>query len=468
MNIETEIISNIVDRKELRAAIRLGLTADFFRTSIAQEAWNWIMTVYQSPKTQGEIPDKTRLLRQFPDLKYNPTSNSLAALHVEAKDMYMEKDTHALIDDLATMLEDGFDARTVVMEAIDKCKHIQSTDIFNDGMYMREAAAELKARYERRKESDGVIGIPYPYDCMNAMTGGMCPGDLIYIYGRPGMMKSWFLSVIAAETAKSKRRVMLYTKEIDDITLMERVASVSLGLDYGAYRAGQLPPAQENEFYDYIDYLANAEEADKDGNDPGAFFVTDKGCKSPRTVTQLMAIVDRIQPDVLFVDGFYLLNPGRLNAKKSDHEKIKSISRDLKSYAQSMKIPIICTSQANRDGKKSINVGETEDAAFSDAVGQDADAMFRCYKGPNPAVHNGNSLLVIPKKVREGGAEGTPKAFTINANPSYDWSLQQYPADPKRFFQDIESASESIGGRATQAKTSPYKKKKRNEGPFRT
>lgn len=467
MNIELEIISNIINRKEIRKARQLGITSDFFRTTAAQEAWEWLLGIYQHPKTQGEVPDENRLKRQFPDFHYQPTENSLRALYREAKDTYLDKDTHTIIDELSNMLEDGFDARTVVLEAIDKFKSVQASSITNDGSYLRDMAKELKSRYERRKATDGVIGIPYPWDCLNAMTGGMCPGDLIYIYGRPGMMKSWLLSVIAAETANAKRRVLLYTKEIDDVTLAERVASIHLGIDYGAFRAGQLPPSEENTFYDYIDELCNMSAADEDGDNPGIFFVTDKGCKTPRTVQQLMIIAERINPDVIFVDGFYLLNPGRIHAKKSNHEKIQVISRELKSYAQSLKVPIICTSQANRDGKKNANVGETEDAAFSDAVGQDADAMFRCFKGPNPTVHNGNSLLVVPKKVREGGKQGSPKAFVINANPSYDWSLQQYPADPRKFFQDMDNAVDAIGGRATGAQNSPYKKKKRNKGQFR-
>lgn len=465
MNIELEILSNIIENKDVRSAIKLGITADFFRTSQAQETWEWLMEIYQNPKTQGEVADSTRLLRQFPDFHYQPTNNSLAALHKEAKDKYLDVDTHSIIDELSNMLEDGFDARTVVLEAIDKFKSVQASDIMNDGSYLRESGKELLARYERRKATGGIIGLPYPWECMNAMTGGMCPGDLIYIYGRPGQMKSWLLSVIAASTGQSNKRVLLYTKEIDDDTFKERVISIILGLDYSDFRGGRLSPAEYKAFYDYAISL---DDDNDDGTQAGMFFVTDKGCRSPRTVQQLMAIAERINPDVIFVDGFYLLNPGRLNAKKSDHEKIKAISRELKSYAQSLKVPIICTSQANRDGEKNSNVGQTNDAAFSDAVGQDADAMFRCFKGPNPSVHNGNSLLIVPKKVREGGAEGSPKAFIINANPSYDWSLQQYPADPRKFFQDAENAEGQTGGRAFGAKTSPYKKKvKRNEGPFR-
>jgi len=467
MNVELEILSNIIDRQDMRSAIKLGITSDFFRTSLARETWDWVSSVYQSPKTQGEVPDKTRLLRQFPNFQYQPTSNSLDALFKEAKDAYLEKDTHAVIDSLMTMIDDGFDARTIVIDAIDKFRSIQSSDINNDGSYIRNMAKELRSRYERRKESDGVIGIPYPWDCMSRMTSGMCPGDLIYIYGRPGMMKSWLLSVIAAETHKAKKRVMLYTKEIDDFSLAERVTSILLQLDYSAFRGGTLSPEDEESFFDYIDYLMNAGDEDGDPNNPGMFFVTDKGCKTARTVQQLMAIAERINPDIIFVDGFYLLNPGKIHSKKSNHERIQIISRELKMYAQSLGVPIVCTSQANRDGKNNYNTGETEDAAFSDAVSQDADAMFRCYKGPNPTVHNGNSLLVVPKKIREGGAEGTPKPFIINANPSYDWSLQQYPADQARFIQDLKDAQSGNGESRGFSNNSPYKKKKRDDGPFR-
>ena len=438
MNVELEILANIINTGDIKSAKKLGINTDFFRTSMGQSVWKWVLIESEKPETCGEVPDEVRLKRRFPDFDYRPTQNSINALYREAKDIYLDKDTHELLDELQGMLEADYDARTVILEAIDKLKDLQASEVENDGQFLRDAGNTLKTRYEQRKANDGVIGLPYPYDCMNAMTGGMCPGDMVYIYGRPGMMKSWFLSVIAAHTASTNKRVMLYTKEIDDLTLMERVASIILSLDYSAFRAGHLSPQQEEKFFEYIDKLCSNTIDEKDLSTGGVFFVTDKGCKVPRTVDKLMAIAERINPDVIFVDGFYLLNPGKLNERKSDHEQVKAISRKLKSWAQALKVPIICTSQANRDGKKNSNLLATEDAAFSDAVGQDADLMLRLFKAPNPQVHNGNSLLIVPKKVREGGKEGSPKAFIINANPSYDWSLQQYPADVRKFMQDMD------------------------------
>lgn len=462
MNVEYEILSNIVNRSDMRSAIRLGITADFFRTSMGQEVWNWVYSEYQRPETQGEVPDPVRLRRRFPNFEFSPTENSIKALMIEANDAYLEKDTHAVIDALQTMLEEGYDARNIIIEGVEKLKDLQSSQVMSDGNFLKNMGQELKARYERRKKNDGVIGIPYPYGCLNAMTGGMCPGDLVYIYGRPGQMKSWLLSVIAAKTAEIGKRVLVYTKEIDDFTMSERIVSILLGLDYSRFREGKLEPTQESDFLNYMDIIEKSSE-DWETN---LFFVTDKGRKTPRTVSQLMTVAERLSPDVVVIDGFYLLNPGKMNSNKSDHEKIKAISRELKQQAQSLGVPILCTSQANREGKKNSEMGATEDAAFSDAVGQDADMMLRCFKGPHPSVHNGNSLLVVPKKVREGGAEGNPKPFIINANPSYDWSLQQYPADAKAFFKDQEAAEAAIGGRPPGSKSSPYKKRRSN-GPFK-
>lgn len=455
MNIELEIMSNIIDRGEIKEAKKVGITSDFFRTSLGREAWEWAFMEYEA---NAEVPDETRLMRQFPDFDYRPTKNSIKALHKEAIDLYIDKDTSDVIDELQTMLADGLDARTVILEGVEKLKDIQSSHMVNDGSFLKDATQQLKTRYELRRQTDGVMGIPYPYDCMNAMTGGMGAGEVIYIYGRPGQMKSWLLAVIAAHSAKAGKRVMMYTKEIDDISFMERVASIVLEVDYSSFRSGHLPPEEDEKFYDFIDHPGNYVKGD-------LFFVTDKGCKYSRTVDQLMSIAERVDPDILFIDGFYLLNPGRLNSKKADHEKIKAISRSIKSYAQSLGIPVVCTSQANREGKNNAAVGSTEDAAFSDAVGQDADAMFRCYKGDNPVVHAGNSLLVVPKKIREGGVEGTPKAFIINACPSYDWSLQQYPADARKFFQDL--AENPGGGRQQGAQSAPFRKPRRDTGPFR-
>lgn len=467
MNIEIEILSNIVNSGDIREAKSVGINSDLFRTSMGQNVWRWLLIESESADTFGELPDSTRLKRRFPDFNYSPTNNSLKALYREAKDIYTTKDTHDLIDSLQSMMEEDYDPKTVIMEAIDKFKELQASSISTDGSYLHDSASTLRDRYELRKANDGVTGLHFPYQCLNKMTGGMSPGDLVYIYGRPGTMKSWLLCVFADYLVKThNKRVMLYTKEIDDDTLKERVASIHVGLDYGSFRDGSLSVEDEQRFFDYLAELNSRNKNPAKDTKGGTFVVTDKGCKVPRTVEKLMVIAEKIQPDIIFIDGFYLLNPGSLLAKSSAPDKIKSISGKLKEYAQQLGIPIVCTTQANREGKDSFAIGDTADAAFSDAISQDANLMLRTFKAPNPLKHGGNRLLIVPKKVREGGKDGTPQAFTIHANPSYDWSLDEYPACVDTFRAEMDG-NDIAAGRKQGEKSAPFAIKKRKKGHFR-
>ena len=134
----------------------------------------------------------------------------------------------------------------------------------------------------------------------------------------------------------------------------------------------------------------------------------------------------------------------------------------MKSGAQRLKIPVITTSQATREGKNSFAVGDTEDAAFSDGVSQDADVMLRLFKADHPTIVGGNSLMIVPKKIREG----VPTPFVINACPSEDWTIQQHNVDPKMFKQLMDQQEEARGGRPDGSNTKPFQKP-RKKGNFR-
>ena len=459
-HIELEIISNIVDKRCMHEAKKAGVTPLFFRTPEGAAVFDWLWEQYHDPKHFGEVPNRQRLLRAFPSFEFCPSPNSVNALYTEANHAYLLKDTEQLLMNLNNMLAEGYDAADILAEATLKIRDLQLEATDTDGDFLHSCADQLVTDYETAQSTGGITGIPYPYEPLNDMTGGMQDQDLVYIYGRPGMMKSWLLCVIAAECFKSKRRTMIYTKEVNKITMMKRVISVILGIDYKKYRKGQLDDTQRDAFYEFMSLFRELSE-DWEGEVPGMYFVTDEGCKKPRTVAQLMAIAERVKPEVMFVDGMYLMRSDDRSAQK-ENERVKSISRALKAGAQRLNIPVITTSQANREGKNSINVGDTEDAAFSDGVSQDADVMLRLFKAEHPTIVGGNSLMVVPKKIREG----VPTPFVINACPSEDWSIQQLSVDPRMFKQLMDQQEAAKGGRPDGSTTKPFQKP-RKKGNFR-
>ena len=89
------------------------------------------------------------------------------------------------------------------------------------------------------------------------------------------------------------------------------------------------------------------------------------------TVSTIAAKVRKCNPDILFIDGAYLLQD---TEGFSSVEQAKNVIRSLKALAKKESIPVIVTWQLN--GKASNeNGGSLENISFSDAVGMDSDLV---------------------------------------------------------------------------------------------
>jgi hypothetical protein len=194
--------------------------------------------------------------------------------------------------------------------------------------------------------------------------------------------------------------------------------------------------------------------------------MSDKGKKAGSTVEDLIAAAERFQPDLIVVDGFYLMKDGRSGQRTADWKQISHISQDLKAMAQFVGCPVIGTTQANRANAKEPS-GDLDDLSFADGIGQDADIAFRVFRGPNPS-GRGASLLFIFSKSRET----VIPPFIINANPGSDFSVQQSHANVKAFLDmkkqmEMSEGADDDDGSGGAPKQEAKKKPKKRDDPFR-
>jgi hypothetical protein len=99
-------------------------------------------------------------------------------------------------------------------------------------------------------------------------------------------------------------------------------------------------------------------------------------------VTWLQAKVRQYKPDIVFVDGLYLMNDDRGSKKTADWQRVMHISRDIRQMILENRVPVIATMQANRAAAKN-NAAELDEIAFADAVGQDITQGFRVINEKN-------------------------------------------------------------------------------------
>ena len=92
------------------------------------------------------------------------------------------------------------------------------------------------------------------------------------------------------------------------------------------------------------------------------------------TVSGIQAKIQELEPDVVIVDGAYMMQSEDDRFEPGSAQAITSISRGLKRLAQSTKIPIVVTTQASQTRSKGgLHMGS---AMYSQSWAQDADILL--------------------------------------------------------------------------------------------
>lgn len=119
----------------------------------------------------------------------------------------------------------------------------------------------------------------------------------------------------------------------------------------------------------------------------------------------LQAKIEEHEPDIVLVDGIYLMVDDDPFRRKAQWEQLNTISRGLKVMAENYNIPIVATTQAWKKSAKPGSKGDetTDDIAYSGGMAQNADnavSLGRIYDPVAEAFTN--RLWIKLTKLREG------------------------------------------------------------------
>lgn len=429
MNVELELISNIIDRADFSTVRKKGINQETFSTEEAKTVFRWLWEEFHAPAHPGEVPDKERLRRKFPNFDYRPSRNSIEALTQEILSNKMREELTMVHLELQELLDAGEDPFLVLTAFLPRMRDLNAQSADTDGLLMSGSAAFLRQEYETKHLAGGITGIPYPWDPLNVATCGMQPEELLILYGRPKNMKSWLALAMAVHAYQSNRRVLVYSKEMSREQTLRRSASILCGVDYELLRTAKLSQQKQLEFFELLEELANLETAAQNGTRKRSLMFVGDSDKKGGTVDALAAQAERFGADLVIADAFYLMRDGRTNTRTADWKNIAHISQDLKLMARALKVPVLGTTQANRTANLSHG-DDLSELAGSDAIGQDADLIMRCFRGRGP---NGrNAVMLTFPGMRESHLE----PFLINAVPGTDFSLLQTTVDVAAFLRD--------------------------------
>lgn len=263
-------------------------------------------------------------------------------------------------------------------------------EVITSGEALQSLPALTKLAYDwYLRIKAGERGILTPWPTVNNTTLGLWPEDFILFVARGGVGKSWAAVLIAHCAWMAGKKVLFLTTEMSKLAISRRFSAVHLRLPYGQVTSGTLGSFEEERWQKATEEL----ECDTRWKIIGGNFNYHVG--------SLWAYVDSFEPDLLVVDGLYLLRTEERYDKKN--EQAASVYDEVKRGAKRFKLPIVATTQFNRTVKPGAKDPDIAGIAQTDASGWNADCAYALMQDADMKLQK--RMMMQPMKVREGRME---------------------------------------------------------------
>lgn len=264
------------------------------------------------------------------------------------------------------------------------------------------ALVELIEEVSERARSGGidVIGTSSGFADLDRATSGFRKKAVYIVAGRPGMGKTSFGLCVAYNVAKTKKKVLFLSLEMDASLLALRTLSMHTGIPSDLIERGRLTKEQ-------LDAVRGVLDVTKDLH----FEIADDTIDSVTFADNIQRYQERYGLDLLVVDYLSLFSdPNNFG----DNERLGRISKSMLRCAKLCDIPTIALAQLNREVEKRDNhVPILSDIRDSGSIEQDAFAVLAVYRphyyammfdGEPPREEEQAKILILKQRQGEVGA----------------------------------------------------------------
>jgi replicative DNA helicase len=257
--------------------------------------------------------------------------------------------------------------------------------------------SEAWERFEYLNANQGEVrGVPTGFTSLDTLLAGFQKSDLVILAARPSMGKTTFALDLARNAAlKFKASVGIFSLEMSDQQLVDRMLAAEAGVDSWKLRTGRLK--NDDEFEAVQAAMARLAEASIHIDDqPG------------NNILKMRSAARRLKNehglDLLIVDYLQLMNPTATKASDSMVQQVTEISRSLKNLARELDVPVLALSQLSRAVEQRGGKPRLSDLRDSGSIEQDADVVMFIHREDkiNKESERPNIAEILVEKHRNG------------------------------------------------------------------
>ncbi len=301
-------------------------------------------------------------------------------------------------DDIAEL---GFSDPENIDETLDQAeKKVYNVTNAITSQKFKTIGASLTEAWERFEylsaNQDEKRGVPTGFNSLDNILAGFQKSDLIILAARPSMGKTTFALDLARNAALLHgAHVGIFSLEMSDQQLVDRMLAADAGVDSWKLRTGKLSTDQEFEAVQAS--MAKLSEAPIHIDDqPGTNIL--KMRSSARRLKNEHGL------DLLIVDYLQLMHPTSSKASDSMVQQVTEISRSLKLLARELDVPVLALSQLSRAVEQRGGKPRLSDLRDSGSIEQDADVVMFIHREDkiNKESERPNIAEIMVEKHRNG------------------------------------------------------------------
>jgi replicative DNA helicase len=357
---EVRLISRAIRTRDISPLLERGVESSWFFNEDSRLIWDFLRnhwTKYQ------EVPTATTVLDNFPTYKLLAVDDSLDYLLDQLIEFRKRQKSIEVVQQAADaiavgdhnsaikIMGQGF--ATLIDEGSGSATEI---DLTKDAMNRYQEYLDIKTR------PNGLLGIATGFQVMDMATAGLQPGQLVTIIAPPKTGKSVLAMQMAVNVHNDGFVPMFQSFEMSNLEQQHRHDAMRAHISHGRMVRGALNPSEETR---YQKMLTDMEGMHK-------FYLTES--ISGATVSQLAIKLEKLRPQILFVDGVYLMFD-EISQERGTPLALKNITQSMKRLAQKYEIPIVQSTQVLSYKMKKGQV-TADSIGYSSSFHQDSDVIF--------------------------------------------------------------------------------------------
>jgi len=357
-NNEERLLSKAIRDRNIKPLIECGVQEDWFFNDLNRQVWKFIV---KHNEKYGEVPTAVTFKDNFPTYTLHAVEDNIDYLLDQLIEYRKRQKTiDALLDAQQAVAQQDHNAalQTMVQAAQvlmnDGVRESLDENLSDDPMQRYDEYMSIKTR------PNGLLGLSTGFNTIDKITSGVMKQQLWTIAAPPKTGKSVLAMQMAIKAQDENQRVMFQSFEMTAREMKTRYDAMRSHISHQRLTMGALKSDEEKR---YLDHLGIARDD---------FWMPDT--VASRTITGLCAKVEKYEPDILFVDGMYLMFDEETGETESERS-LRSLTRSMKRVAQRYNIPVVVSTQTLRSKMRGGKV-TADSIGYTSSFLQDSDIVL--------------------------------------------------------------------------------------------